>query len=391
MQRLLSIDCLRGLAALGVVFHHACQYHPIGYPVGHPVTLFEESLGLGFAGVWLFFVISGFCIHLREARAAAGVDSSAPMGFAAFWRRRFVRLYPAYIVCLLLYVALNLMSGTIELDGSFAWNVVLHLVMLHNFDPGTTYGISGVLWTLALEEQLYLAYFLLLFLRNRLGWRRTLLICLGARVATYAVHWLAGRVFGIDTPVKEMVSAQWFVWALGAVAVEAYVGRIVLPRWCRDPRVAAGLLGLGAACVTFVRHSPDSSLLVPIWFVLDPVLGLGFFVILNALVASEATWKHPDKPPWLVRRLARIGVYSYSLYLTHGMILTYFSGPAARWCGVKLDSLFLLSLTPLCLALACVFFQFLERPFLPSPPRAPSLRILPTPKAKPQGVPAAPV
>ncbi len=39
----------------------------------------------------------------------------------------------------------------------------MHLLMLHNLDPNTCYTINGVFWTLAIEEQLYLAYFLLLF------------------------------------------------------------------------------------------------------------------------------------------------------------------------------------------------------------------------------------
>jgi peptidoglycan/LPS O-acetylase OafA/YrhL len=60
MQRLLSIDCLRGFAALSVVLHHACLRHPSGFPSGHPVTILGAALKMGFAGVWLFFVISGF-------------------------------------------------------------------------------------------------------------------------------------------------------------------------------------------------------------------------------------------------------------------------------------------------------------------------------------------
>jgi peptidoglycan/LPS O-acetylase OafA/YrhL len=169
--------------------------------------------------------------------------------------------------------------------------------------------------------------------------------------------------------------------------VEAYVGLIVLPRWCRDPRVGAGVLGFGAALVSFVRHYPAAPLCKPIWLVLDPVLGIGFFVVLNGLVASEAAWKLRGKAPRLVRRLARVGLFSYSLYLTHEMVVTYFSGAVAQWCGIAKDSSSLLILTPLCLPLAWVFFQVFERPFINGPVRAPAARILPAPKR----LPATPV
>ena len=53
--------------------------------------------------------------------------------------------------------------------------------MLHNFDERTIFSIDGVFWTLAIEEQLYLEYFLLLPLRERWGWRTTLIVCLKPR------------------------------------------------------------------------------------------------------------------------------------------------------------------------------------------------------------------
>ena len=75
--------------------------------------------------------------------------------------------------------------------------------MLHNLDARTTYTINSAFWTLAIEEQLYLAYFLLLYLRIRYGWARTLLVCVAARVV-----WLGlgrGLVYfaGVEIPVSE--------------------------------------------------------------------------------------------------------------------------------------------------------------------------------------------
>jgi peptidoglycan/LPS O-acetylase OafA/YrhL len=76
----------------------------------------------------------------------------------------------------------------------------MHLLMLHNLDPKTCYSINGVFWTLAIEEQLYLAYFLLLFLRRRWGWSLALTMCLLARLGWMVLvtclvknrHWSSG-------------------------------------------------------------------------------------------------------------------------------------------------------------------------------------------------------
>ena len=103
-------------------------------------------------------------------------------------------------------------------------------------------------------------------------------------------------------------------------------------------------------------------------------------MILNRLVTLEPAWKAPDKAPRLVRGLARVGLFSYSLYLTHEIIITYFSDVFSRWCGIERNSLFLLALTPLCVALAWLFFQLFERPFVTGSAPVPSPRIIPAPQ-----------
>ncbi len=252
-RRLVSIDALRGIAATGVVCIHAILL-PGGVWRGGS-TLFGRAvatvLSLGFMGVYLFFVISGFCIHMQWARQD-GVRS-AP-SFGAFWKRRIFRLYPPYLVSLVVFVALD--STHRHLDSWFIFDVGLHLVMAHNLTGPTTYSLNLVFWTLALEEQLYLLYFVLLILRRRWGWSATMAISFGARALWFLLALVIHRKFGLLLPVQEGAAAQWFVWALGAVSVEYALGRIELPRVLT--RLDVGLMILVATCILYKVEDPEA-------------------------------------------------------------------------------------------------------------------------------------
>ena len=188
---------------MGVVLYHA--FDPRIIPnnrLRYPVQLLQMGSTFGYIGVFLFFVISGFCIHLQWAKTRAAGEST-PIKFGAFWKRRLRRLYPPYIIALTLFLVMTALSVGINITHFFIYDVVMHLFMLHNLDPKTCYSINGVFWTLAIEEQLYLAYFLLLFFRTRLGWAWTLLICLLARVGWMTFSHVVWLKTGIGVPVPE--------------------------------------------------------------------------------------------------------------------------------------------------------------------------------------------
>ena len=210
--RLQSIDALRGIAALGVVLYHAVVQGSNGLPNNlfrWPVKLLQFVSSFGYIGVFLFFVISGFCIHLQWAKSRANNRPSS-VRFGTFWRRRLRRLYPPYLIALALFIIMAALTTGINVTHFFVYDVVMHLLMLHNLDPYTCYSINGVFWTLAIEEQLYLAYFLLLFLRTRWGWGPTLLICAAARVGWFMFSHAVWVTKGVGVPVPEAAASHWF-------------------------------------------------------------------------------------------------------------------------------------------------------------------------------------
>lgn len=369
--RLRSIDALRGAAALAVVLYHVAGQMPDGGAGGLFARVldaaFRRAAGFGYAGVFLFFVISGFCIHLSQARArAAGL--AARVEFRPFWRRRVRRLYPPYLAALLLSLAVAAATVGLPLTRHFTWDVASHLLMVHNFDPRTCYSISSVFWTLAVEEQLYLAYFLLLSLRGRRGWRATLAVCFAARAAWLALTVALRETAGVELPFAESAAAHWFAWALGALAVESAYGLVALPRWCRDLRVGAAALA-AAAALAYAQDAAD----LPrgpqeaVWLLLHPAWSFGFFVLLNRAVASERGRARGFGPPRAFAWLAAVGVVSYSLYLTHPLVLLL--AWRVEWVPLPPLAIYLLVVAPLCLAFAWLFFQLFERPFLARPAR----------------------
>ena len=363
--RLRSIDALRGIAALGVVLYHAVEQGPKWLPnnlFDYPVRALQFVSSFGYIGVFLFFVISGFCIHLQWAKArATGVEPD--IRFGPFWKRRLRRLYPPYVIALGLFLLITAIKSEVSLTHFFFYDLVMHLLMLHNLDPNTCYTINGVFWTLAIEEQLYLAYFLLLFVRVRWGWGVTIVVCLGGRVAWMLLSRVLWLKYGYGLPVPEAALSHWFTWALGAIGVEVFFGQIQLRRWSRDLRLAV-LLIAGATLLSYYLPgiSKDTALKNVSWFVLHPLWGLGFFILVNRLVLAEQSWIRRTRAPIVVSLFAAVGVFSYSLYLTHELVIIQ----SWRWANPAwLQSVNVLLLTaPATIFFAWVFFRFCERPFM---------------------------
>jgi peptidoglycan/LPS O-acetylase OafA/YrhL len=364
--RLRGLDALRGMACLAIVLYHATDLTKHAVPAGllqYPVRALQFAISQTYISVFLFFVISGFCIHLQWARArAAGEDPKIP--FVAFWKRRIRRLYPPYMIALALYLLLSALTVGLDVTRFVVYDVVMHLLMLHNLDSHTVSSINGIFWTLAIEEQLYLAYFLLLFLRARWGWTITLIVCLLARAGWMVFShlvWLKSGGFGL--PVPEAAASHWFTWALGAMGVEAVYGVIKLPRWTRDLRVAAVVIIAASIISAYLPAiSKDTPLHDLSWFLIHPAWGLGFFIVINRLAVAELIWNNQKRLPTLISIFATLGLFSYSIYLTHELMIMQ----SWRWINparLQMTNVFL-TVVPAVIIFAWVYFWFCEKPFM---------------------------
>ena len=376
-RRLVSIDMLRGMAAIAVLLFHGLAIYALAlkdvhvglYVLAYPVTI-------GFVGVHLFLVLSGFCIHMRMARSD---QQQFKLPWVSFWKRRFWRLYPAYLAAMIFSVGLmivtqawlnNQLNPTALLQGwsEAKWDMLAHLLMLHLLIPAFAMGLGNAsLWSLALEEHLYLLYSPMLWIRNHLGWVNVLIVS-----GIVALAWRGVCVMLWDTnPTLPLgmegakaflllqAPSRWFEWCLGAVAVEACVGRITLPRWSRSMKVAGLFAGLAVAC----SYHPIG------WIIREALWGMCFFTIVNGVVNREKQLKNQTKstysPNTFVRIFAGLGVISYSIYLIHGPILHVSkllgynmglspAGHLALRIGVILG----------CVPLAYIFYRIFEKPFI---------------------------
>ena len=182
-RRVPELDGLRGVAILLVVLFHYFYYYPATtyQPAGlvrNVFLRFERSISLGWTGVDLFFVLSGFLIGgiLLDVR-------SSPSYFKTFYLRRFYRIVPLYYVWILIYFVAVLLAGSLFKADTASFEGIapssrLYLLpaFLQNFG---VVGYSrfarawfGPTWSLAVEEQFYLIAPLVIRLlsKRRLYW-----------------------------------------------------------------------------------------------------------------------------------------------------------------------------------------------------------------------------
>ncbi|MFD1818848.1 Peptidoglycan/LPS O-acetylase OafA/YrhL, contains acyltransferase and SGNH-hydrolase domains [Pseudarcicella hirudinis] len=153
-----SIQLLRGIAAIVVVIYHISVFTKNSYSQ----FFYHNYFSIGFAGVDLFFVISGFIIHYTSQKYL-----NNPARFKEYLKKRFVRIYPIYWVTLGALVVVSIVLTDFlgiklhtELPDTFS-SAVRTMFLL----PGH-FAINAVSWTLS-YELLFYAFFSLLIISGR--------------------------------------------------------------------------------------------------------------------------------------------------------------------------------------------------------------------------------
>lgn len=306
----------------------------------------------GFAGVDIFFVISGFLIGGIVLRALA----EGRFSFREFYARRARRILPALFVMILVTLpfAWTLMIPN-ELrhygGGAFATIIfmsnVWFLKRIDYFNPEAASDPLLHTWSLAVEEQFYLVLPILLIALWR--WRR-LRAHLGAAVALFAV---ASFLVAVLSPPEQTMVRFYLghtrAWELlsGVLAAMAYARAQSLPAGLRGGLAMVGLvLSLGAIMVI-----PDHAGWPGLW-TLVPVIGAGLVLLFG----------HQDSAARRLLSLAPmvwLGAISYSAYLWHQPILGFLAISDNRLSGPLQTTGFLCAT----LALSYTSWRFVEQPF----------------------------
>lgn len=144
-ERLASVDLLRAVAALSVLFSHAYAFPIWSQP--EAATPLRVALTTAFStGVYLFFAVSGYLIAGPFLRALiGGGEAPSASGYA---RRRAIRIFPAWWIALAVVILLT--SPAIE-----AWQLALHATLTFGPVLGETHRYLSVGWTLGAEALFY--------------------------------------------------------------------------------------------------------------------------------------------------------------------------------------------------------------------------------------------
>ena len=165
---LYALDGLRAISLILIVMFHTFQQSWIFYniKIGGNKYLFSLELfqRYGYIAIDSFFVLSGFCLFYPIARDMFGESKFG--GWKNFFIKRARRIYPSYIIVLLVAVLVPSFSyvGGMYDPKSFvstARNVIMHLLFIHNFNAQTLGTMVSTSWTMSVEVQFYLLFPLL--------------------------------------------------------------------------------------------------------------------------------------------------------------------------------------------------------------------------------------
>ena len=306
-SRIERLDIIRGISILLVfVFHfsqlyidseNARMYDQSFYIPQKIIKLFIISpLGQGGTlGVFLFFILSGFLIHLKY-------DYKFTLSWSDFYYKRFWRIVPIYWAVLLLFFFFY-----ITVSEQKIYDLFIHFFFLHNLDSNTFYSIDPSFWSLAVEVQFYLLFPVLVMLYRKFG------------IIKISFFFLLISILIQFIPALDKISILstfkfLYVWLFGGL-IAIYKDKIKIFFVSTIQLVIlSSLIILYAVYVLFFSNVFNVSIYYVFSFCLSLAIFLNIFFtdhkVLNAVLLNKFS-----------KIFVFLGACSYSLYLIHQPLL----------------------------------------------------------------------
>ena len=360
MKRLLWIDITKGLAILWVVYFHFFKTYADSAPspmagnfiagvagehgwdsIGSAIQTVAKVVwyaisGCGFHAVGLFIIISGWSL----AAATAKREAKAPIEWGAWYRSRFIRLYPMYWLAHLVYLVSPFQERLEPID----WRFLISLTGLRFIDISMNFMyLNAAWWYFSMLIQLYLLFPLLYLGMRKLGLTGFLLV---AFAVGFGTRYLLINVWHAE--------GQWILGGIALSRLPEFALGIVLGmlHLHHAERVEKWLLGgtglvLGLVLyyfAPFFYSGPTPYVLADLW------TGTCCFLAVVGVSGLLEKWSLAAK--WI----GLVGLFSYGVYLIHQ--------PYVIWLGLRIRELppwaFLAICVPVLIALSA-WGIFLEK------------------------------
>jgi len=349
-ERQPGLDLLRALAIVFVVIYHAALF---GFKLPGRIDRF------GWIGVDLFFVLSGYLIG-GQLLAPLAREESIKLG--RFFSRRALRIMPAYFVVLAVYFCLPSWREYPDMAQPL-WKFVFSVqnIALHG---GTAFSHA---WSLAIEDQFYLALPLILILIS--CWPRAAIIipCIILLGGIALPAFLAWKNPSIDGGVSFRGFQAWIyyptwtrldplVFGVALAAIERF-----RPHWWKrlmDFAIWLWLPGLGLiAYALYLGETENLTLFACVWQF--PLIAVGMAALLVCVVSPQLPFRRVAIPG-----AAFIASIAYSAYLIQKLVI-HAVGQFCTNHNIDLTSAAALLGVELCVYIvATILFLTVERPFL---------------------------
>ena len=354
--KLYGLDHLRALAIILVlIFHYQLWFT-------HPDWT-NWFLQIGWTGVDLFFVLSGFLI---SSQLFAQVKKGNKISIKEFYIKRFFRIIPIYYFIIAIYFSFPFFREKEALPPLWKF-----LTFTQNFGTDTSkFGTFSHVWSLCVEEHFYLFFpFILIFLLNKNLFKKSYWILIVLFLSGFVIRFSLWQIYFTPNELVQQTRGYWvkIIYAptynrLDGLLIGVCIAAIYqfLPKiWGNISRFGNYLLIVGVLILTGAYFFCTELSAFSTTVIGFPLLAVGYgFLVAGAISPDSFLYKWSSKITTLIATL------SYGIYLSHKGIIHMIQEIFSNWGIDRNSNLMLLISMAFCVLIAWLLHLAIEKPFM---------------------------